>query len=83
MNRIFGTSTSKKPKPTLQDAINSVRRFHERPQFAGSPPADRWTYSLYRSQDQETRWRAHAVQRADEQNEKWAGKGMPQLHPSY
>jgi len=26
MNRIFGTSASKKPKPTLQDAINSVRQ---------------------------------------------------------
>ena len=26
MNRIFGTSAGKKPKPTLQDAINSVRQ---------------------------------------------------------
>ena len=25
MNRLFGSSATKKPKPTLQDAINSVR----------------------------------------------------------
>lgn len=69
MNRIFGTSAAKKPKPTLQDAINSVRRASRRREQHHSPRGDpdRRADSLNRGQRQETRWRIDAVQGADEQ----------------
>ena len=48
MNRIFGTSASKKPKPSLQDAITSVGaiRFSVLSPLIKAIMSDRHTYGL-------------------------------------
>jgi hypothetical protein len=73
MNRIFGTSSSsKKPKPTLQDVIDQVGVGF--PSEAGihlgihslAQIPDGFPLGHYRSQDKKARWRARALQGADE-----------------
>ncbi len=65
MNRIFGASASKKPKPNLQDAIAAVCiLYHLIISYRNS---DRREDGLDRSQSQEARGRTNTVQRTDEQ----------------
>jgi hypothetical protein len=72
MNRIFGTSSSsKKPKPTLQDVIDQVGvaslERHMLRWYSLAHILDGFPLSDYRGQDKKARWRACAIQRADEQ----------------
>jgi hypothetical protein len=76
MNRIFGSSASKKPKPSLQDAIASVSLI----EISGyiyellMNRSDRRENRLNRGQSEETRWRACEIQRANEQTPEWTGQ---------
>lgn len=76
MNRIFGSTASKKPKPNLTDAINSVRSApFSRMQRADAARIDGLKGLFYRSQGQEARCRAGQIQGPDEQTAagSWAG----------
>ena len=78
MHRIFGTSASKKPKATLQDAITSVsprKSGYVRCADADGLTLDRYENGLHRGQGEEIRRRACSLQGSDEQASKRTREG--------